>query len=64
MQCHIHADACFTANVVLYLYKYLYKGPDTTKFNIVGGEAVTPRSEVDDHQLIASLLWDLSRRPS
>jgi hypothetical protein len=33
IQCHIHVDVCFTANVVLYLYKYLYKGPNTTKFN-------------------------------
>jgi hypothetical protein len=50
LQCHIHVDVCFTANVVLYLYKYLYKGPDTTKFNIVQGEAIPPRSEIDDYQ--------------
>jgi hypothetical protein len=50
LQCHIHVDVCFTANVVLYLYKYLYKGPDTTKFNIIEGEAIPPRSEIDDYQ--------------
>ena len=50
MQCHIHVDVCSTTNVILYLYKYLYKGPDTTKFNIVKGEAIPPRSEIDDYQ--------------
>ena len=50
LQCHIHVDVCFTANVVLYLYKYLYKGPDTTKFNIIEGEAIPRRSEIDDYQ--------------
>lgn len=49
MQCHVHVDVCSTANVVLYLYKYLYKGPDTTKFNIIEGEAI-PQSEIDDYQ--------------
>jgi hypothetical protein len=50
MQCHIYVDVCFTAEVVLYLYKYFYKGPDTTKFNIIEGEAIPPRSEIDDFQ--------------
>ena len=50
MQCHIHVDICFTTNVILYLYKYLYKSPDTTKFNIVEGEAILPLSEIDDYQ--------------
>jgi Helitron helicase-like domain at N-terminus len=26
LKCHINVDICFTANVVLYLYKYLFKG--------------------------------------
>ena len=50
MHCYIYVDVCFTANVVLYLYKYFYKGPDTTKFNIIEGEAIPPRSEIDDFQ--------------
>ena len=37
LKCHIHMDICFTANVVLYLYKYLFKGADTTRFEIVLG---------------------------
>ena len=50
LQCHIHVDVCFTANVVLYLYKYLYKEPNTTKFNIVQRKAMLPRLEIDDYQ--------------
>ncbi len=26
LRCHVNVDVCFTANVVLYLYKYLFKG--------------------------------------
>ena len=50
MQCYIYIDICSTTNIVLYLYKYLYKGPDTTKFNIVEGEAILPLSEINDYQ--------------
>ena len=50
MQCHIYVDVCSTTNVVLYLYKYMYKGFDTAKFNVVEGEAVPRRSEIDDYQ--------------
>jgi hypothetical protein len=50
MQCHIYVDVCFTTEVVLYLYKYFYKGPDTTRFNIIAEEAIPPRSEIDDFQ--------------
>ena len=49
MQCHIYVDVCFTAEVVLYLYKYFYKGPDTTRFNIIEGEAIPPQLEIDDY---------------
>jgi len=34
LKCYVHVDICFTANIVLYLYKYLFKGLDTTRFNI------------------------------
>jgi hypothetical protein len=26
LRCHVHVDIYFTVNVVLYLYKYLFKG--------------------------------------
>ena len=50
MQCYIYVDVCFTAKVVLYLYKYFYKGPNTTKFNIIEGEAILPQLEINDFQ--------------
>ena len=39
LQCHLHVDICFTVNVFMYLYKYLFKGPDYTQFQItqIGG---------------------------
>jgi hypothetical protein len=42
-------DICFTANVVLYLYKYLFKGQDTTRFSIA--IETEPRQEIDDFQI-------------
>jgi hypothetical protein len=50
MQYHIYIDVYFTTEVVLYLYKYFYKDLNTTKFNIVEGEAILPRLEIDDFQ--------------
>ena len=50
MHYHIYVDVCFTAKVVLYLYKYFYKGLDTTKFNIIAEEAIPPRLEIDNFQ--------------
>ena len=41
MQCHIHVDVCFTVNVFMYLYKYLFKGPDQARYSIVSGESIT-----------------------
>ena len=35
MDCHVNVDICFTANVFMYLYKYLFKGPDRTKFAVL-----------------------------
>jgi hypothetical protein len=32
LDCHIHVDVCSTVNVFIYLYKYLFKGPDRTQF--------------------------------
>jgi hypothetical protein len=53
LKCHINVDICFTANVVLYLYKYLFKGQDTTRFEIVlEADADAPvHREIDDFQM-------------
>ena len=32
MECHINIDVCFTVNIFMYLYKYLFKGPDHSNF--------------------------------
>lgn len=34
LDCHIYVDVVFTASVFTYLYKYLYKGPDRTLFQL------------------------------
>jgi hypothetical protein len=34
LECHIYVDVVFTVSVFTYLYKYLYKGPDQTRFTI------------------------------
>jgi hypothetical protein len=44
-------DICFTANVVLYLYKYLFKGQDTTRFNIAIEAEAELHWEIDDFQI-------------
>jgi hypothetical protein len=50
MQCYIHVDVCFTVNVVLYLYKYLYKGPNTARYTVnVSVAEDVPRNEFDDY---------------
>ena len=53
MNCHINMDICFTANVFMYLYKYLFKGPDRTKFavreRLEGREQDEPVNEIDDY---------------
>lgn len=50
LQCHVHVDVCFTTNVILYLFKYLYKSPVTTKFDVVEGDAVPRPREADEWQ--------------
>ena len=54
LQCHIHVDVCFTVNVFMYLYKYLFKGPDHTHFLITqhqqdNDEAETQLDEFKDY---------------
>jgi hypothetical protein len=34
LDCHIYADVCSTATIFLYLFKYLFKGPDRAPFGI------------------------------
>ncbi|KAF3405665.1 ATP-dependent DNA helicase PIF1 [Penicillium rolfsii] len=34
LDCHIYADVCSTATIFLYLFKYLFKGPDRARFGI------------------------------
>ena len=48
LECHIHVDIVSTVSIFAYLYKYLYKGPDHTKFHVarVQGEAV---DEIKDY---------------
>jgi hypothetical protein len=50
LRCHVHVDVCFTTNVILYLFKYLYKSPVTTKFDVVEGDAVPRPREADEWQ--------------
>ncbi|RPB02901.1 hypothetical protein L873DRAFT_1732425, partial [Choiromyces venosus 120613-1] len=38
LECHVNVDICFTVYVFMYLYKYLFKGPDWTLFNIMSDE--------------------------
>src|SRR4051812_3030093 len=50
LDCHVNVDVCFTVNVFMYLYKYLFKGPDRAKFAIrVAGVDQDPVNEVEDY---------------
>ena len=50
MQCYIHVDVYFTVSVVLYLYKYLYKGLNTVRYSVnVSVIEEEPRNEFDDY---------------
>jgi len=48
LQYYIYVDVCFTANMILYLFKYLYKNPITTKFDVVEGDAPPQPSKADE----------------
>ena len=48
LRCYVNVDICFTANVVLYLYQYLFKGADTTGYSIIVETDLAPRQEIDD----------------
>jgi hypothetical protein len=47
MDCHIYVDVCSTAVIFLYLFKYLFKGPDRTRFSL---HAVS--SPQDENELV------------
>jgi len=51
--CHFHFDVVYTAKVFSYLYKYLYKGPDTAHFAIeedIQNDEPVPLDEIRDYQ--------------
>ena len=51
MDCHVHVDVCFTTNVFMYLYKYLFKGPDKTIFAITGPDSLEQRDEQPTNEI-------------
>jgi hypothetical protein len=69
-QGHVNFEVAFTVNSFLYLYKYVYKGPDMTQFRINTPDE--PRDPIDDfvqgryitcHEAAFRLLgFDISRR--
>lgn len=48
MDCRIHVDVCLTANVFMYLYKYLFKGPDQARFNFQAASENAAVPSVED----------------
>ncbi|KAF6514101.1 hypothetical protein HZS61_006357 [Fusarium oxysporum f. sp. conglutinans] len=45
MDCHINVDVCLSVNVFMYLFKYLFKGPDKTSFRVSDD---SPASDMPD----------------
>lgn len=52
LQCHLHVDICFTVNVFMYLYKYLFKGPDHTNFHIMETDGISTNNTDEFHDYI------------
>jgi len=52
LDCHIYVDVCATSMIFLYLYKYLFKGPDHARFTVHSlqqdGDGDLPRDEYQD----------------
>jgi hypothetical protein len=48
LDCHIYVDVCSTAIIFLYLFKYLFKGPDQAKFSLDSLGSATGEEEVID----------------
>jgi hypothetical protein len=55
LQTHIHVDVCSHVGVVMYLYKYLFKGVDKAKMGLMSldgdgsGDAIPATTEFDDY---------------
>ena len=47
LDCHVNVDVCSTANVFIYLYKYLFKGPDRASFGIRRARAQEANVELE-----------------
>ena len=45
---HIHVKFCHTANVIFYVYKYIFKGRDGNRFHLGEAESVDEISEYLD----------------
>src|SRR3954468_22558074 len=51
LDCHVNVDVCFTVNVFMYLFKYLFKGPDRAKFAVrPNGDQADDQQQVDEVQ--------------
>jgi len=35
MDCHVNMDVTFTVSILMYLYKYISQGPDSTQYTII-----------------------------
>ena len=46
--CHIHVDVCSSVTAFMYLYKYLFKGPDKTQFRLQTAADGSTTAVVDD----------------
>ena len=55
MNSHIHVDVCSTVTVFMYPYKYLFKGPDQTRFRFETTADGSSTAVVDDefHEYIS-----------
>jgi hypothetical protein len=53
LDCHIYVDVCATTLIFLYLYKYLFKGPDHARFTVHSlgqdPDAEQPRDKYRDY---------------
>lgn len=48
--CHVYVDVCASSWIFLYLYKYLFKGPDHARFSLEqDADADQPRDEYRDY---------------
>ncbi|KZL74754.1 atp-dependent dna helicase pif1, partial [Colletotrichum incanum] len=49
MDSYIHVDVCLSVNVFMYLFKYLFKGPDQTRFRMDDGSFSDMSNEYKDN---------------